>query len=309
MRIFITGGTGLVGKRLVPRLLERGDQVVVLTRRPDISKDYWGGKTVSTVQGDPMQTGPWQDSLAECDAVVNLAGEGLFNRRWSTAFKELLHTSRIKSTENVAVALGRQPRTAAGTPKVLISGSAIGFYGFTGDEELSESSPAGNDFLAQLSIDWEKAAMAATPLGCRVVLLRTGVVLDRAGGALQKMLLPFKLFAGGPIGSGKQYVSWIHVEDLVGIILLGLDNAQAVGPINGTAPQPVTNREFARALGRALHRPSFMPTPGFALRVALGKVADLVTKGQRVVPRKALELGYKFQCETIDAALARLFAA
>jgi len=309
MRVFITGGTGLVGNRLVHKLLGRCDQAVVLTRRADVAQQLWPGQAgVTAVQGDPVQSGPWQDSLAECDAVVNLVGEGIFNKRWRTAFKELMYTSRVKSTDNVAAALGRQPKTASGAAKVLVSASAIGYYGFTGDEELGENAPAGDDTLARLCIDWEKSADAAAGHGCRVVKVRVGVVLDRAGGALKKMLLPFKMFVGGPIGSGKQFVSWIHHEDLVGLILLGLDNAQTAGPMNGTAPRPVTNRDFSKALGRALHRPSFMPTPRFALRIALGEVADLITKGQRVVPRKALELGYKFQYETIDAALAQLFA-
>ena len=234
MRVFITGGTGLVGKRLVQKLLQHGDQAVVLTRRADAAKPLFGAG-VTIVQGDPILPGPWQDSLAECDAVVNLVGEGVFNRRWSTAFKELLYASRVRSTENVVAALGRQPRTPAGAGKVLVNASAIGYYGSTGDEELPETAPPGNDTMARLCVDWEKAAQAATTHGCRVAMVRIGVVLDRAGGALQKMLLPFRLFAGGPIGSGKQYVSWIHHDDLVGIILLGLDNTQAQGPINGTA--------------------------------------------------------------------------
>src|ERR1700677_998330 len=301
MRIFITGGTGLVGQRLVPRLLQRGDQVAVLPRRADAAQQLWG-QTVSVVQGDPVQPGPWQDALAEGHAVVNLVGEGVFNRRWTAAYKEILVSSRVKSTDNVVAALASQPKMpGASAGKVLVNASAIGFFGFTGDEELTENSPRGDDTLARLCIEWEKAAQAATTHGCRAVMLRIGVVLDRAGGALKKMLLPFKMFAGGPIGSGKQFVSWIHHADLVGLILLALDNPQALGAMNATAPQPVTNRDFSRALGRALHRPSFLPTPSFALRLALGEVAALITKGQRVLPRKALELGYKFQFDTIDA--------
>jgi len=303
MRVFITGGTGLVGQRLVQRLLQRGDQVSVLTRRPETAQQLWGS-TVTVVSGDPVQAGPWQDALASCDGVVNLAGEGVFNRRWSSAFKELMTTSRVMSTENVVAGLARSSGTSS---KVLVNASAIGYFGTAGPEELDEQSPAGNDTLAHVCIAWEKAAQAASTHGCRVVIVRIGVVLDKSGGALKKMLLPFKMFMGGPVGSGKHFVSWIHHEDLVGIMLLGLDNAQAVGVMNGTAPQPVTNKEFSKALGRALHRPSFMPTPGFALRAALGEVADLVTKGQRVLPHKALELGYKFQYSDIDAAFHQLF--
>ncbi len=312
MRVFITGGTGLIGRRLVPKLLERGDQLAVLTRRPDTAQQLWGDK-VQAVAGDPVQPGPWQDALAGCDAVVNLAGEGIFKRRWNTAFKELLRSSRIKSTENVVAALAR-PASA----KVLVNASAIGYYGCTGAEELTEAAPPGNDTLARLCVEWERTAQTAlTPHpspsgrgvggeGCRVAIVRIGVVLDPAGGALAKMLLPFKMFVGGPIGSGKQYVSWIHNEDLTGLFLAALDNAQAIGPINGTAPKPVTNAELSKSLGRALHRPSFMPTPSFALHLALGEVADLVTKGQRVVPAKALELGYKFQFADIEVAFKSL---
>src|SRR5262249_8335590 len=180
----------------------------------------------------------------------------------------------------------------------------IGYYGPTADEELTEDSPAGNDYLAEICKEWESAAQSATAAGTRVVILRTGVVLDRAGGALAKMLTPFKWFVGGPVGNGRQYVSWIPHADLVGLILLALDNARAAGPLNGTAPNPLTNRQFSKALGRALHRPSFMRTPKFMLRIMLGKVASVITTGQRVLPARALALGYAFKFPEIDAALA-----
>jgi uncharacterized protein (TIGR01777 family) len=302
MRIFLAGGTGLVGSRLVRRLLERGDQVAVLTRRPDVARQKWGD-ACDVVAGDPVQTGPWMEAVGDCDAVVNLVGEGVFNRRWRRRFKELLRTSRVDSTTNIVAALARSPRRADGAPRVLVNASAIGFYGPHGDEELDESAPPGDDTLARLCIDWEKAAASAATHGIRTAIVRVGVVLDREGGALTKMLLPFKMFMGGPVGSGKQWVSWIHHEDLVGLILLGLDNPRASGPMNGTAPNPVTNKELAKALGRTLHRPSFMPTPKFALRVMLGEVAGLVTTGQRVLPRKALEWGYAFKFPEIDTAL------
>jgi uncharacterized protein (TIGR01777 family) len=303
MRVFITGGTGLVGSRLLKRLEGRGDHAVVLTRRPEVAQSMFGaGCTVSA--GDPMESGPWAEAVRDCDAVVNLAGEGVFNRRWSASFKEMLYASRIKTTENVVAALLARP---AG--KVLVNASAIGYYGFTGDEELTERSPAGTDFLAQLCVAWENATLPAAAQGIRTVNLRIGVVLDRAGGALKKMLTPFKMFIGGPVGSGKQYVSWIHQEDLVGLVLFALDNAHVSGPMNGTAPAPVTNKAFSKALGRALHRPSFMPTPRIMLRVMLGQVAGLITGGQRVLPKKALELGYRFRFVDIDAALRDLLTA
>jgi uncharacterized protein len=307
MRVFITGGTGLVGTRLIHRLRQRQDAVVVLTRRPEAARQKLD-PACDIVAGDPMQAGDWMQAVAPCDAVINLAGENIFAHRWNSKFKELLRDSRVKSTDHVVQALGRNPKTADGRPKVLVNASAIGFYGPHGDEELTEDNPPGDDELARLCVDWEKAARAAEPLGVRVAIVRIGVVLDRAGGALQQMLTPFKLFVGGPVGSGKQYMSWIHHDDLVGILLTALDQPQATGPINGSAPNPVTNKEFSRALGRALHRPSFLPTPRFMLRVMLGQVADVVTTGQRVLPRRALELAYAFKFPNIDAALQDVLA-
>ncbi len=303
MRVFIAGATGLVGSRLVAGLLGRKDELVVVTRRPEVAQQKWG-EACKIVTGDPMQAGPWMDAVADCDGVVNLVGENVFARRWRAWFRELLHASRIKSTENIAAALAKSPRTAAGQPKVLVNASAIGYYGPRGDEELEENSPAGDDFLARLCVAWEKAAAAVTASGVRPVMIRVGVVLDRAGGALAKMLTPFKMFVGGPVGSGRQCVSWIHHADLVGLIRFALDTAPAAGPMNGTAPAPVTNRQLAKALGRALHRPSFMRTPKFMLRLMLGQVATVITTGQRVLPRKALELGYVFKFPDIDSALA-----
>ncbi len=307
MRIFLMGGTGLVGTRLIRRLLDRNDQIVLLTRRPEVAQQKWENKC-TVVAGDPVQPGAWQDAVADCDAVVNLVGEGIFNRRWSAAFKAQLRDSRVKSTEHAAQALVRSPRTADGRPRVLVNASAIGYYGPHGDEELTEVAPPGSDFLAQLCVAWEQAAQAVEAAGVRLVIVRVGVVLDCAGGALKQLLTPFKLFVGGPAGSGKQWMSWIHHEDLIGLFLLGLDNAAASGPLNGTAPRPETNRAFSKALGRALGRPSFLPTPGFVLRVLLGEVANVVTKGQRVLPQKALALGYPFKFPEIDVALQDVLA-
>ncbi len=294
MRIFVAGGTGLVGSRLVKRLQQRGDQIVLLTRRPEFTEQT---PNVTVVAGDPMAVGPWLHAVKDCDAVVNLVGEGIFNHRWSAAFKQKLYDSRVKSTQNIVAAIAKSPAV-----KTLVNASAIGYYGATGAEELTESSPPGTDFLAQLCVDWEKATSAASNI--RTAIVRVGVVLDPSGGALQKMVTPFKLFVGGPIGSGKQYVSWIHHQDMLGLLLFALDNTRVSGPMNATAPGAVTNKQFSKALGRALHRPSFLPTPGFALRVALGPVAGIITKGQRVTPQRALELGYQFQFSAIDAALA-----
>lgn len=299
MRIFIVGGTGLVGSRLFKALTARGDEVVLLSRQTDAARRF---PEVRVVVGDPSQTGPWMEAVKECDAVVNLVGEGVFNRRWSDDFKQTLVRSRVESTRNVAAALKAAPPRGDGSPRVLVNASAIGIYGPKDEEYLDEASPPGNDFLAKLCVEWEQAAREAEP-AARVVIVRVGVVLDKAGGALAKMLLPFKLCAGGPVGSGRQYVSWIHHHDLVGLFLLGLDHSQASGPLNGTAPSPVTNKAFAQSLGRALGRPSFMPTPTFMLRLMLGEVADVVTTGQRVMPRRPLELGYVFKFPDIDGAL------
>jgi uncharacterized protein (TIGR01777 family) len=306
MRVFVTGGTGLVGNLLVKKLRERGDHVVLLTRRPDAVKLQNGdGVTITVMGGDPVQPGPWMDAVKDCDAVVHLAGEGIFNRRWSQAFKDLIYSSRTKGTDNIVAALGKTPNAPG---KVLVSASAIGYYGPRGDEELTEESPAGNDFLARVCTDWEKAAQPATVHGVRLFLLRTGVVLDKAGGALAKMLTPFKMYVGGPIGSGKQWMSWIHNEDEVGLILFAIDHPEITGPLNAVAPLPVTNKDFSKALGKVLGRPSFMPTPAFALRVMLGESAQIITTGQKVLPKKALAAGYVFKFPEVEAALRDLLA-
>ncbi len=307
MRVFLTGGTGLIGTRLTKKLRERGDHPVVLTRRaPAVQQKL--GPTVEVVSGDPMQPGPWMDAVGTCDAVIHLAGENVLGQRWSSAFKQMLVDSRVKSTRNVVEAMARKPQRADGQPKVLVNASAIGVYGPRGDEEVDEATGPGNDFLANLCVEWEKAARAAEPTGVRLAIVRIGVVLDKEGGPLAKMLTPFKMFAGGRAGSGKQWMSWIHHEDMVGVLLCALDNPEAKGPLNGTSPNPLPNRDFAKALGRALHRPSFFPTPRFVLRLVLGEAADIVVTGQRVVPRRPLALGYVYKYPTIDSAFAEIFA-
>jgi uncharacterized protein (TIGR01777 family) len=305
MKVFVSGGTGLIGSRFVRRLDERGDPVVVLTRRPDAARQRLPGRA-TIVTGDPMQSGPWMDAVRDCDAVVNLVGESIFSRRWNEEFVKLLHDSRVQSTQNVVQALGKAPRTTAGQPKVLVNATAIGYYGPHGDEELTEASPPGDDTLARIAIDWEDAARAAEPLGVRVARIRIGVVLDKEGGALAQMLGPFKVGVGGKIGSGQQYMSWIHHQDMVGILLLALDNVGAAGAINATAPNPVTNQEFTRSLGRVLHRPTVFPVPTFALKLRFGQVAEVLTTGQRVVPQRAVALAYSFVFPALDAALTNL---
>lgn len=297
MKVFVTGGTGQIGSRLVRALRKRGDTVTILSRRPDAWERV--GQDVTVATGDAMQAGDWQDALAASDAVINLAGAGIFDKRWNAAYKQLMHDTRVIGTTNVVAALSK-PGAAC---KVLVNGSAIGYYGPHGDEELTEADPPGSDFMAKLCVEWEDAARKAEASGARVALIRTGVVLDDRGGALKALLLPFRLGVGGPVGSGRQYFSWIHYADIVGIILLALDRADAQGPINGTAPRPVTNKEFGKALGAALGRPAFVPTPAFGLRLMLGEVAGAVTTGQRVIPAKAQALGYAFQYPEIGEAL------
>jgi uncharacterized protein (TIGR01777 family) len=303
MRVFVTGGTGLVGSRLVKRLRGRGDEVVLLTRRPAVAREQFGAD-VAAVEGDPSTPGDWMARAAACDGVISLVGENIFGRRWNAAFKQALVDSRVNSARNVARALAESPRRADGSPKVLVNASAIGIYGPRGDEELTEDAPTGSDFLASLCVEWEQAARAVESAGVRCALVRVGVVLDREGGALAKLLTPFKLGAGGPVGSGRQWMSWIHHDDLGTMFLLALDDPRASGPLNGTAPNPVTNRDFSKVLGRALHRPAFLPTPTFALRLALGEVADVIATGQRVLPARARALGMPFRFPTVDAALA-----
>lgn len=298
MRVFVTGATGLVGRALVPALAARGDEVLALSRRP---APEGLPPRVRAVQGDPARPGAWQEALATCDACVNLAGEPVAGGRWTEARKRAIRESRIEATRNVAAVV------AARGPRVLVSGSAIGYYGSRGDEALDESSRPGDDFLGRTCVEWEAAADAASPRA-RVVKVRTGIVLAREGGALPKLVLPFRMLAGGPVGDGSFWQSWIHLADEVGLLLLALDDARAEGPLDATAPGPVRNRELARAIGRVLRRPSLLPTPALALRVALGEMADVVLASQRVLPAKALALGYRFRFPTIEPALRDLLA-
>jgi uncharacterized protein (TIGR01777 family) len=302
MRVLVTGGTGLVGHRLLPRLLERGDQVLALSRREH--PEFPAGCT--PLQGDPAVSGPWLDELTRCDAVVHLAGENVFARRWRKRFRRQLYDSRIDSTKLIAAELAKCPRRTDGSTKALVSASAVGYYGPRGREELDETSPPGDDFLARVCIDWEAATRAAAEAGVRVCNVRVGMVLDGEGGALRKLVRPFRWFLGGPVASGQQWISWIHVQDLVGLILKALDDPNAAGPINGTAPEPITNWGFCQTLGKVLRRPCWLPVPGFAIRILLGQVASVVTSGQRVLPAKAARTGYEFRFPDLEPALRDL---
>jgi hypothetical protein len=301
MRVFVTGGTGLIGSRLVEHLLERGDAPVVLSRDRSRAAVKLGPR-VDLVEGDPTADGDWTRGVEGADAVVHLAGENIFARRWNAEFKALIHDSRVQSTRRVVAAIAR----AAAKPSVLVSGSAIGFYGPCGDEELTEAAPAGSDFLAQSCTEWEAAAREVESAGVRLVIVRTGVVLSTRAGALSQMLTPFKLGVGGPVGNGRQWMSWVHLDDLVGVILHAIDHAHVRGVLNGTAPGAVTNREFSKALGRALGRPAIFPVPVFMLRLRFGEVADVISTGQHVVPARTLEADYQFRYPDIDGALGDL---
>lgn len=293
----ITGATGLIGPQLVGALQREGWQVSVLSRDPERAQAKLGGE-VEAFAWDLMSEPAPVEALSGRDAVVHLAGEPV-SQRWSSASKRAIRESRVLGTANLIAGLG----AAEDRPAVLLSSSATGYYGPRGIEPLDEEAPPGQDFLAEICLAWEQAAERAGELGMRVVRVRTGVVLDHSGGALAKMLPPFQLGIGGPVAGGQQYLPWIHTEDLVGIMLAALSDERWSGPVNGTAPTPVTNRDFSKALGRVLHRPSLLPVPGFALQLLYGEMAEIVTGGARVVPAKPLMLGYEFRHPELEQAL------
>jgi uncharacterized protein (TIGR01777 family) len=302
MRIVITGGTGFLGRPLVDALAAGGDQITVLTRGSGQS----AGKGVRFVTWTPDGTaGAWSREIDGADAVVNLAGEPIAAKRWTAAHKDRVLETRRRATRSVAAAIN----AASTRPALLLNGSAVGYYGPCGDEVITEDAPAGSDFLAQVCVSWETEAQAAATDRTRVVRLRTGLVLERDGGALPQMLPPFWFGAGGPVGSGRQYWPWIHRADWIALTRWILQTPAISGAVNATAPNPVTNREFAKALGRAMHRPSFMPAPAFALRLLLGEMADgLLLSGQRAIPRRAEQGGFVFRYRQIDEALGTLFS-
>jgi len=302
MRIVITGATGFVGRHLVRRLLADGHAVVALARNVE------GARRVLPVRcechaWDPA-AGAEAAVLHGADALVHLAGEGIAGRRWTPARKQAVLESRVAGTRALVRALAALPATAR--PATLLSASAIGYYGDRGDEQLHEHSAAGSDFLAAVCQAWEHEAVAAEELGVRVAVIRIGMVLGKDGGALQKMLLPFRLGLGGRLGSGRQWMSWIHVDDLVGLFAYAIAHTEVRGVLNGVAPTPVTNAEFTAALGRALHRPAVLPVPAVALRLALGEMSAVLLASQRVLARAAQRLGFEFRYPQIGPALADL---
>jgi uncharacterized protein (TIGR01777 family) len=301
LRVTVTGATGLIGTALVAALRDRGAHVTVLSRDPERAQARLGSSgqpALEAMRWEPMSEPAPAMALAGRDAVVHLTGENVA-QRWTATAKHAIRESRVTGTRNLIEGLaGADPH-----PRTLVSGSAIGYYGPHGEEPLDEDAPPGAGFLAGVCAAWEREAEHARELGMRVVQLRIGVVLDSGGGALASMLTPFRLGVGGPVAGGRQYVSWIHSEDLVGLTLAALEDERWSGPINATAPQPVSNREFSRALGKALRRPSLLPVPGLALRMLFGEMSQVITTGARVLPAKPLVLGYRFRHPRLDEAL------
>lgn len=287
MRVLVTGGTGFVGRPMRRALEAGGHSVTVVSREP------------GRVPARSVGWGELDKVMSETDAVVNLAGESIASGRWTAARKRAIRDSRVESTRALVAAM----RTASPRPKVLVNASAIGFYGDTGDAEVDEGSPAGTGFLADICRAWEAEALKAESLEVRVVRARFGIILGPDGGALQTMLLPFRACLGGPIGSGRQWMSWVQRDDAVGLVRAAVENEALTGAVNVTAPAPVQNADFAKALGHVLERPAVLPTPGFALKLALGEMATMLLSGQRVLPAAAIASGYAFAHPELDGAL------
>jgi hypothetical protein len=302
MKIIVSGGSGLLGRALVDRLAALGHDLVILTRDAS-GQARTQGPRIRTVEWTPDgRTGRWAHEIDGADAVVNLAGAGIADRRWTPARKALIRSSRALATRSLVAAVREAPRK----PSVFIQGSAVGYYGADrGDAVLDESFPPGDDFLGQVCVAWEAEAYPVQALGCRLVIARTGIILAAAGGVLIRMKLPFQFFVGGPVASGEQFISWIHIDDWTAMMLWAMTSASLDGAFNATAPEPVTNRDFSAALGRALRRPSWLPVPGLALRVLFGELAGpLLIRGQRVRPARALAAGFTFAHPAIDDAMA-----
>jgi uncharacterized protein len=303
MKIAIAGATGFVGSRLVEQLQAQGHEVVIFTRSPQQASNRFGRAQI--VGYNPLQSGVWQESISGCDAVVNLAGEPIAEKRWTPAHKRTILESRQIGTQKIVEAIS----LASAKPSVLINASAIGYYGTSETNKYDETSPAGTDFLAEVCTAWETAAQAVTANGTRLVILRLGIVLGENGGVLGKMLAPFSAFVGGPIGSGKQWFSWVHRDDVVKLIIKAITDPQMQGVYNATAPNPVTMTDFSQTLGAVMNRPSWLPVPNFALEAMLGEGAIVVLQGQQVVPSHTLAQGFDFQYSTLKPALSAILGS
>ena len=301
MKVAISGATGFVGKRLVERLHLQGHHILVLTRNVMAAQKSFPSAqfpNVETVAYTPSESGDWQQSIAGCDGVVNLAGEPIAEGRWTAARKqEILHSRKLGTQKIVEAIALANPK-----PQVLVNASAIGYYGTSENATFDEKSAAGNDFLAQVCLDWEAEAQKVTSAGVRLVIIRLGIVLGN-GGALDKMVTPFKLFAGGPIGTGKQWFSWIHRDDLVNLIIQALTRPDISGVLNGTAPNPVRMNELSQTMGQVMNRPSWLPVPSLAIEALLGDGAIVVLEGQQVVPQRPLAYNFDYQYPTLKEAL------
>jgi hypothetical protein len=302
MKVAITGATGFVGSRLVEQLLLKGHQPLILTRNQ--AKAVSNFPNVEIVAYTPNKSGDWQKAIAGCDAVVNLAGEPIAESRWTPERKQEIFDSRKLGTKKIVEAIAQ----AEQKPAVLINASAIGYYGTSETASFDETSPSGKDFLAKVCQNWEAEAQQVKDAGVRLVILRFGIVLGD-GGALAKMIPPFQLFAGGPIGTGRQWFSWIHQDDLVNLIIEALTSPEMEGVFNATAPNPVRMSELCKTLGEVLHRPSWLPVPGFALEALLGEGAKVVLEGQQVLPKKTTSYGFKYQYPTAKQALAEILTS
>ena len=299
MRVLLVGGSGLIGTRLVESLARDGHQAVVLSRRPEQVRGLPPGARAAAWDGRTL--GSWVDEVAAAEGVVQLAGENIFGR-WTKDRKRRIRASRVDGSRLVAAAIAAAERR----PRVLVQGSAVGYYGDRGDERVTEDTPAGSDFLSGVAREWEAASESVEALGVRRPIARTGLVLSRQGGALPLVRRAFLAFVGGPLGRGRQWMPWIHEADEVGAIRFLLEHPRATGAYNLTAPEPVTNRTFSRAVGKALGRPSWLPAPGLALRVALGELGRVLLEGQRAEPARLLAEGFRFRFATLESALADL---
>jgi uncharacterized protein (TIGR01777 family) len=298
MNILIAGGTGFLGTALVRQLLSRGDRVVALVRDPVVARRRLP-PDVLIAQWDGKTSGDWTRHVGDADAAINLSGEPIAARRWTDRRKQRILQSRIAPTRALVMAMA----AGKGGPSILINASAIGYYGFSDAPPATEETPAAAGFLGETCALWEKEALAAQSAGIRVVLPRLGIVLGNAGGALQKMLLPFRLYVGGPIGSGAQWFPWVHIDDVIGAVLFALDNSSIYGPVNCVAPGSVRMDEFCRTLARVLARPSWLRVPGFALRTLMGEMAGMILGGRRVLPVRLTAIGYHFAHPHLEGAL------
>ncbi len=303
MKLLLAGCTGFIGKELIKNLEKKGHKIILLSRdsqkyhfieNENISIKSWDGKTI----------GEWANEVENIDGIINLSGESVVKKRWDRKQKEILRNSRIDSTKVLIEAI----KKAKKKPKVLINASAVGFYGDVKDGEVGESSPMGKGFLAKLCSDWEGTALSAKSEGLRVVILRIGVVLEKEGGAIKSMLPPFLMFAGGPLGSGKQWLPWIHRDDVVNIIIFSLENERIDGPINVSAPEIVDMNSFCSEFGKVLKRPSWAPVPGFGLKILLGEMSDMLLSGQKATPKKLISSGYNFKYPKVNEALKAIFS-